>query len=56
MKFCTGISEPNHGSVVQEHTLATDDVMEKGRGEAPRGMLFEGLLEPLGKKKVENGG
>ena len=30
--------------------------MEKGRSEAPRGMLFEVILELLGKKRVENGG
>ncbi len=31
-----------------------DDVMEKGRSEAPRGMLFEGILEPLGRKLMEH--
>ena len=57
MKLCTGISEQNHGSVVQKHTLANkNDVMEKGHSEAPRGMLFEGNLEPLGREIVENGG
>ena len=57
MKLCTGISEPNHRSVVQKYTLAKkDDDMEKGRSEAPRGMLFEGILEPLGRQLVENGG
>ena len=30
--------------------------MEKGRSEAPRGMLFEAILEPLGRQRVENGG
>ena len=51
MKHCTGISEPNHGSVVQKHTLSKqDDVMEKGRSEAPRGMLFESIFEPLGRQ------
>ena len=33
-----------------------DAVMEKGRPEAPRGMLFEVILEPLGRQIVENGG
>ena len=57
MKVCTGFSEPNHGSVVQKHTFAKKDaVMEKGRSEAPRGMLFEGILEPLGRQIVKNGG
>ena len=57
MKLCTGISELNHRSVVQKHTLAKKgNVMEKGRSEAPRGMLFEGILEPLGRQTVENGG
>ena len=57
MKLCTGISELNHGSVVQEHTFAKkDDDMEKGRSEAPRGVLSEGILEPLGRKIVGNGG
>ena len=30
--------------------------MEKGRSEAPRGMLFEVILEPLGRQIVKNGG
>ena len=30
--------------------------MEKGRTEAPRGMLFEVILEALEKQIVENGG
>ena len=30
--------------------------MEKGRSEAPRGMLSEGILERLGRQIVENGG
>ena len=33
-----------------------DAIIEKGRSEAPRGMLFEGILEPLGRQIVENGG
>ena len=57
MKLCTGFSEPNHGSAVRKHTFAKKDaVMEKGRSEAPRGMLFEVILEPLGRQIVENGG
>ena len=32
------------------------NVMEKGRSEAPRGMLFDVILEPLGRQIVENGG
>ena len=51
MKLCTGFSEPNHGRVVPKHTFAKKDaVMEKGRSEAPRGMLFEAILELLGDK------
>ena len=57
MKLSTGISEQNRGCVDQKNTLAKkDDVMEKGRSEAPRGMLCEGILEPLGRQIVENGG
>ena len=55
MKLCTGISELNHASVVQKHTSAKKDGdMEKSRSEAPRGMLFEGLLERLVRQIVEN--
>ena len=32
------------------------NVMEKGRSEAPRGMLFEVILESLGRQFVKNGG
>ena len=57
MKVCTGFSEPNHGSVVPKHTFAKKiNIMEKGRSEAPRGMLFEVILEPLGRQIVGNGG
>ena len=31
-------------------------VMEKDRSEAPRGMLFQIILEPLGRQFVKNGG
>ena len=57
MKLCTSFSEPNHGSVVPKHTFAKKgNVMEKGRSEAPRGMLFEVILEHLGRQIVKNGG
>ena len=57
MKLCTGISELNQRRVVQKHTFAKkDDDMDKGRAEAPRGMLFEGILELLGRQIVGNGG
>ena len=57
MKLCTDFSEPNHGSVVPKHTFTKKgNIMEKGRSEAPRGMLFEVVLEPLGRQMVENGG
>ena len=57
MKLCTGFSEPNHGSVVPKHTFAQKRiVMKKGRSETPRGMIFEVILEPLGRQIVENGG
>ena len=55
MKLCARITQQNHRSVVQKHSFTKkDDVMEKGRPEASRGMLFEGLLELLGKQIVEN--
>ena len=57
MKVCTGFSEPNHGSVVPNHTFAKKgNVMETGRSEAPRGMLFEVILERLGRQIVKYGG
>ena len=31
-----------------------DNVMEQGRSDAPRGMRFEGILEPLVRNKMEN--
>ena len=55
MKLCTGISELNHVSVVQKHTFAEkDDDMVKCLSEATRGVLFEGILEPLVRQTVEH--
>ena len=55
MKLCTGISELNHGSVVQKHTWAKkDNAMEKCFSEATRGVLFEGILERFVRKTVEH--
>ena len=51
---CTCKAGQNHGSVVQKHTLTKKHAdMEKGRSEAPRGMLFEGILKNSEKWRLQ---